>query len=318
MILIEKLHYIMNNQHRSVVAEIRELEELLAAIPEENVIDRMSLDARLQAVKELLASMQQTAEAPRARLTFRGRPVFGSHGISADFGAKAAGAFSDAFAMVAAGLSEGLQHMGPIPNRHENQLLITGTAIGSFGFEFELPAQTPALFPEPEKAEEAMTKIETLFRLVAEGTDDDIAEVIDEIHPRAVKKVYEFLDLLVQQQAWCGLEFRERSFRYADYDQLKASSVRLRDDNIREREECYQGELQGVLPAGRTFEFKLLDQEGVIRGKVDAAIEDPDILNREWLHKPVSIKLNVMQVGQGRPRFTLMSLADLIGDCGVL
>jgi hypothetical protein len=307
----------MDKKHLSVVAEIRELEELLAAIPEENVIERMSLEARLQTAKDLLATLPQTREAPKARLTFRGRPVFGSHGISADFGAKAAGAFSDAFAVVAAGLSEGLRHIGPIPNRDRNQLLITGTAIGSFGFEFELPAQPATLFPELEKAEEAMKKIETLFRLAAEGSDDDIAEVIDEIHPRAVKKVFEFLDLLVQQQAWCGLEFGDRSFRYADYEQLKASSARLRDDNIQEREESYRGEFQGVLPAGRTFEFKLLDQEGLIRGKVDAAITEPDILNREWLHKPVTIKLNVMQVGQGRPRYTLMSLDDLTIDGSV-
>ncbi|ANT63921.1 hypothetical protein [Prosthecochloris sp. CIB 2401] len=302
----------MNNPHHSVVAEIRELEELLAAIPEQNVIDRLSLEARLQNARKLLERVSNSGEAPKARLTFRGRPVLGSHGISADFGAKAAGAFSDAFALVAAGLSEGLRHHGPIPDRDKNQLFITGTAIGSFGFEFELPVQSPELWPDQENAEEAMLKIETLFRLAAEGSDDDIAEIIDEIHPRAVKKVYEFLDLLVQQQAWCGLEFGEQSFRYADYDQIKASSVRLRDDNIQEREETYRGELQGVLPAGRTFEFKLLDQEGVIRGKVDATIEDPDILNREWLHKPISIKLNVMQVGQGQPRFTLMSLNHLI------
>ncbi len=301
----------MNKTHLSVTAEIRELEELLAAIPEENVIERLSLEARMQNARELLATLPQTKEAPKARLTFRGRPVFGSHGISADFGAKAAGAFSDAFAVVAAGLSEGLRHIGPIPNKDRNQLLITGTAIGSFGFEFELPAQPQTLFPELEKAEEAMKKIETLFRLAAEGSDDDIAEVIEEIHPRAVKKVYEFLDLLVQQQAWCGLEFGDRIFRYADYEQLKASTARLRDDNIQEREESYHGEFQGVLPAGRTFEFKLLDQEGLVRGKVDTAIENPDILNREWLHRPVDIKLNVMQVGQGRPRFTLMSLDDM-------
>lgn len=306
----------MNNTQLFVTAEIHELEGLLDIIPEENVIERMSLEARLQTAKEMLATLPQTKEAPKARLTFRGKPVFGSHGISADFGAKAAGAFSDAFAVVAAGLSEGLRHIGPIPNRDRNQLLITGTAIGSFGFEFELPDQQPALFPELEKAEEAMRKIESLFRLSAEGSDDDIAEVIDEIHPRAVKKVYEFLDLLVQQEAWCGLEFGDQIFSYADYEQLKASTERLRDDNIREEEESYRGEFQGILPVGRTFEFKLRDQEGLIRGRVGATIEDPDILNREWLYKTVTIKLNVMQVGQGRPRYTLMSLDDLsVKDC---
>lgn len=231
----------MANDYLSIASELKELEDLLAAIPEGNVIERMSLESRLESARAALAVMPQQI-APKARLTFRGRPVFGSHGIAADFGGKAAGAFSDAFAAVAAGLSEGLRYMGPIPNRDKNQLLITGTAIGSFGFEFELPAQKPSLFPETEKTQEAMAKIETLFRLAAEGTDDEVAEVIDEVHPRAVKKVYEFLELLVQQQAWCGLEFADRCFRYADYEQIKASCERLKSDNIREWEEIYRGE----------------------------------------------------------------------------
>lgn len=300
----------MHDKYLSLASEAHEIEQLLAGMSEDRVIDRMSLETRLASVKAALADLSQQV-APKARLTFRGKPVFGSHGIAADFGGKAAGAFSDAFAAVAAGLSEGLRYMGPIPNRDKNQLLITGTAIGSFGFEFELPAAEPSLFPETEKAQEAMAKIEALFRLAAEGSDDEVAEIIEEVHPRAVRKVHDFLDLLVQQQAWCGLEFGDRFFRYADYDQIKASCERLKDENIQETEESYRGEFQGVLPAGRTFEFRLADQAGLIRGKIDLSIEDPDVLNREWLHKTVTVKLNVLQVGQGRPRFTLMALDDL-------
>jgi hypothetical protein len=301
----------MNNERLFLASEVSELEALLASIPENNLIERMSLESRLVSVREALAALPQRPVPQKARLTFRGKPVFGSHGIAADFGSKAAGTFSDAFAAIAAGLSEGLRNMGPIPNRDKNLLMITGTAIGSFGFEFELPAPEPSLFPESAKAQDAIEKIEALFRLAAEGSDDDVAELIEEVHPRAVKKVHEFLDLLVQQQAWCGLEFGDRFFRYADYEQLKASSARLKDDNIQETIESYYGEFQGVLPTGRTFEFKLSGQEGLIRGKVNAAIEDPDVLNREWLHKLVTLKFNVMRVGQGRPRYTLMTLDDL-------
>ena len=81
----------MNDQRLSVVSEIHELEELLGAIPEENVIERMSLEARLQASRELLDGLPQESEVPKARLTFRGRPVLGQHGITADFGARAVG-----------------------------------------------------------------------------------------------------------------------------------------------------------------------------------------------------------------------------------
>ena len=115
----------------------------------------------------------------------------------------------------------------------------------------------------------------------------------------------------MQQQAWCGLEFDDRFFRYANLEKLKLSSHRLRDDNIQEYEKDYQGEIQGVLPAGRTFECKQSDQTSLIRGKIDAAIDDRVILNSEWMDKMVTIKLSVMRVGDGRPRLALMSLNDL-------
>ncbi|WP_300294596.1 hypothetical protein [Nitrosomonas sp.] len=300
----------MTNEALFLASEIKELEALLASVPADALIERMSLEARLLNAREVLAALPEQI-SQKAKLTFRGKPVLGSHGIAADFGAKAAGAFSDAFSAIAAALSSGLRDMGPIPDRDKNQLLITGTAIGSFGFEFELPAEEPSLFPETAKAQEAMKTIESLFRLAAEGSDDAVAEVIEEIHPRAVRKVHDFLELLVQQQAWCALEFDDRFFRFSDYEQIKLSSERLRDENIQEREESYQGEFQGVLPASRSFEFKLSSEDEIIKGKVDKTVADPDILNREWLHKPVTVVLHVMQVGQGRPRFTLMKLDDL-------
>ncbi|MDA8150979.1 MAG: hypothetical protein M0041_07650 [Nitrospiraceae bacterium] len=302
----------MDNEYLAIASEIRELESLLVDIPKNNLIERMSLDARLATARDSLGAFLPQQLAPRVKLTFRGKPVFGSHGIVADFASKAAMAFSDIFVVVAAdGLSEGLRSMGPIPNKEKNQLLITGTAIGSFGFEFELPAPEPSFFPELEKGQEAMVKIEALLRLSAEGSDDEVAEIIEEVHPRAVKKVYAFLDLLVQEEAWCGLEFADRFFRYKDFEQIKISSERLKEENIHGREETFSGEFQGVLPAGRTFEFRRSDQGKLIRGKVDATIDDPGILNRKWLHKPVSVVLHVMQVGQGRPRYSLMSLDSL-------
>ena len=89
------------------------------------------------------------------------------------------------------------------------------------------------------------------------------------------------------------------------------SASRLTEDNIHETVKAYAGEFQGVLPQGRSFEFKVYDQQQVIRGKVSPEIEDADVLNRDYLHKPANVKLHVMQVGQGRPRFTLTSLDDI-------
>jgi hypothetical protein len=301
-------------EYVALSSEISELEALLAEIPAENLIERMGLEARLETARKRIAEVPEHRLAHKARLLFRGKPVFGSHGIAADFAARAAGAFTDAVAAVAAALSENLHHMGPIPDKQKNQLLITGTAVGSFGFEFELPPtqdkQQP-LFPEQTAAEKALEKVQALLFQSVEGSDDEIAELIDEIHPRAVKKVAEFLNCISQQDAWCGLDFKEKTFRFQGIEQLRLSADRLREENIKEGEESFSGEFQGVLPAIRNFEFKCSDQDAVIRGKVGPEIADADILNREYLHKQVTAKFQVIQVGHGRPRYTLQKLESI-------
>lgn len=302
-------------EYITISSEIKELESLLAEIPEENVIERIGFESRLESARALLAGVTQDQLVHKARLTFRGRPVLGSHGIAADFAAKAAGSFSDAVAAVAAGLSENLRYMGPIPGKQQNQLLITGTAIGSFGFELELPKPSgDDWFPEPSKAEDALDRILNLFRLAAEGTDDEVAELVEEIHPRAVKKAAEFLRHISDEDAWCGLEFKNKFFRFEDREQVESSVQRLQEDNIHEFDETYSGEFQGVLPASRNFEFRLAGEETILKGKVGPDIEDADTLNRTFLHKPVLAKLHMIQVGQGRPRFTLQKLTDILGS----
>ena len=301
----------MISRHISLLSEIRELEIILGQIPAENVIERLSFESRLASARMTVGQLPALVSVEKARLTFRGRPVFRNHGIAADFSSKAIGTFTDAFTAVVAGLNESLRYMGPIPDKAKNQLFITGTAVGSFGFEFELPAPAPNLFPDQGKGGEALEKIQAIFNISANGSDDEVAELVEVIHPRAVKKISEFLNYLAQQQAWCGLEFRDRFFKFDDIDQLQTSANRLQESNIREHQQEYTGEFQGVLPNSRTFEFKPSNEAGVIKGKIDPAIADPDILNRNWLHKPASVRLEVFQVGQGRPRFALLNVADI-------
>lgn len=305
-------------EYVSLSSEITELKALLTEIPKENLIERMGFESRLEAAQKRLAEVPENQFAHKARLLFRGKPVFGSHGIAADFAARAAGAFAEAVAAVAAALTENLHHMGPIPDKQKNQLLITGTAVGSFGFEFELPPPAQekqrGLFPKQTQtaAEKALEKVQALLQQALEGSDDEVAELVDEIHPRAVKKVAEFLNCISQHDAWCGLEYNEKMFRFQGIDQLRTAADRLREENIQEMVESFSGELQGVLPASRNFEFKCSDQETVIRGKVGSEIADADILNRDYLHKPVSVRLHVIQVGHGRPRYALHTLADIV------
>ena len=76
---------------------------------------------------------------------------------------KAVNGFTEAVAAVAASLNAPLNAMGPIPNREQNQLLITNTALGSFGFELEeIPAVQGTLDGE-STVEQAIEKTQSIL-----------------------------------------------------------------------------------------------------------------------------------------------------------
>lgn len=302
----------MSGLHSTLAAEVAELEAILAEIPESSLVERMTFEQRLRNVSEMLRNLGPEIIRKKTRLTFRGQPVVASHGIVGDFGGQAVKSFIDAYTAVVAGLEAKLQYMGPIPDKEKHQLLITGTATGSFGFEFEFPAEEPDLLSTGHSIEEdAMIKLQSLLEKSASGTDDEVTELVSEIHPRAVKKVSEFLEYVSQKQSWCGLEVNGQTFRYQDVDQILNSVARLREENIREDQESFSGEFLGVLPQSRNFEFNVQGEDQVIRGKIGPEFDDPDILNREFHLVPVMVVFQVIQVGQGRPKYTLESNADI-------
>lgn len=300
----------MSNQYVSVASEIHLLEGMLSEIPDENIIEKISIQSRIESAKKILSEMAAVPFSETLRLTFRGKPVLGRHGIAAEFGTKAAASFNEAYSAIIAALNEQLNYMGPIPDKTKHQLLITGTAVGSFGFEFELPPSHPDLFPQSDQSVNALEILHDLLEMSADGSDDDVAEIVDAIHPRAVRKVAEFLAYVAQQQALCGLEFKNKMFRFKDSDQLNLAADRLQENNITQTEVAISGKLVGALPFSRTFEYE--QEDGVIiKGKIDKSIEDPDILNREWLNVNSSVTVTVIRVGEAKPRYHLKDLDSI-------
>lgn len=300
----------MNTYHRQhLLAEQNFLREQLVGLPPSARLTRMSTEARLRTIDTQLAEMPVDEREPaRARLTFNGAPVIGSHGIFADFGMRAVSSFTDAVASIAASLIAPLSSMGPIPNRDQNQLLITNTAIGSFGFELEefRGAQLPL---EDESAVAiALDRTQALLQGTL-GTDEDLADVASETDPRALEKIRMFLKILADSDAVCALQYRGRGVKFTDVGQVRASLERLGADNLRESEQQLHGEFVGVLPKSRTFEFKLAGEEKIIRAKVAPTIQNVDELNQH-LHQTVSVHVMTTQVGNGRPRYLLTKIPE--------
>ncbi len=291
------------HEHLRLLAERTSLQKMIAETPAEDVLDLASLEARLAQVDALLAGGSLEPEPARVRVTFNGRPVVGSHGIFAEFGAKAVGGFTEVVAMMAASLTAPLAPTGPIPNRQDSQMLITGTALGSFGFELEEHQPTGQMpLQEQSPVAAALERTQALLAGVL-GTDDELADSAAEVDPRAIEKLRSFLTTLADNEAVCTIRFGERQVRFADVGQVQQSIRRLSQQNLHEEEKEFEGEFQGVLPKSRAFEFKLLDGV-VIRGKVGRAISNADALN-QILHQRKRIRLAVTKVGSGPPRYVL-------------
>lgn len=294
-------------------AEKAFLSEQLRQLPSSARLTRMSTKARLASIEQTLnQAVVNECEPARARLTFNGLPVVGSHGIYAEFGMSAVNGFTEAVASIAASLVAPLAAMGPIPHREKNQLLITGTAVGSFGFELEeFRAQQTLTLDQESPVAVALERTQALLQ-GSLGNDDELADIASETDPRALEKIRNFLKILVDSEAVCTLQYGQKRVGFTDVGQVRKSLDRLGTNNLHEAEESLQGEFLGVLPQSRTFEFKIAAQNQTIRGHVAPVVKDIDNINQH-LNQSVEIVVMRTQVGNGRPRYLLRQLPSSFG-----
>lgn len=271
-------------------------------------LTRLSLQSRMNQVAASLRDPGRGVFAPaKAIVTYRGAPVRGVHGMVAEFGAAVTTKFSDAIAAIAASLSGVLNDFGPIPNKAQHQILITGTALGSFGFEFEEAPSAEAQLPL-----EGTTPVSQAFELVAElleastKSDEELSEPASRLGTRALGMVSEYLDKLIAYEAFCSVTTRDHVFAFSSVDQVRISRLRLSAENISEKEVDFSGQFLGAFPAERRFEFQTIDGV-VIHGRITAEIEDPSAINAH-LNRTFTIKVNARTVGRGRPRYSISAL----------
>jgi|CXWL01.1.fsa_nt_gi hypothetical protein len=289
-----------------LLSEQQFLRERLEKLPSSATLTRRSTSSRLLSVEEQLAGLPTLSPSPvMARLTFSGRPVIGSHGIYAEFAMKAVGRFVDAVATVASSLAGPLAAMGPIPNKDRHQLLITGTALGSFGFELEEGPSDQLPLDEESPIARAVGLTQSIFE-GSVGTDEELADAATEVDARALGKIREFLTTLAADGAICTLTFREHVSRFRDVGEVQRSANRLSSDNLRERELDIQGSNLSAL--AMRMQFEMLRAGGTqIYGRVAPSVENVDAINR---HTAQAVKVRIMetQVGAGRPRYVLLGV----------
>ena len=306
-------------EYQYLHAELAELDGLLAMTPESAAITRMSLESRRSEVAEELATYPTPSRWPvAARLTFNGKPVVDGKGIAIDFGGKAVNAFATVVASVGADQQGQLSERGPIPNRERYRLLITGTALGSFGFEIEEDFQeeevrTISPISEIPPVEQAIEQVKAILKSSVAG-GNALSDAIADTAPRALDDLRDFLNILANNQAICSISFKDDVFRFSDVGQVRQSLYRLSQENIHESETVMFGTFIGYLPNSRQAEVRINDTGKVIACKVNLALGDPTAIDRILNHQ-VRFRIHTRRVGTGLPRYTILGY-DLLSDHG--
>lgn len=130
--------------------------------------------------------------------------------------------------------------MGPILNRDQNQLLITNTAAGSFGFELEEHDSDRLELDDESPVSTALDRTQMLLASTL-GDDDELADIASETGPHALEKVRTFLKVLADNNAVCTLQYGGRDARFTDVGQVNRSLARLAADNLHKNENQLQG-----------------------------------------------------------------------------
>ena len=296
---------ISERQDHFLRAELAELDKLLSMTPESAVIDRMSLEYRRSQVQEELEANPPPARWPAsAHLTFNGKPVVDRQGIYADFAGVAVDAFAKAVTSLAASQQGSLGERGIIPNQEDYRLLVTGTSLGSFGFEIEeAQDQQTSYIADESPVGMAIGQAKGILESLV-GDEEMIAEAIVDTDERALDDLRDFLKVMANYEAICSLSFKNTAFRFLDVGQVRRGLASLGQANLHEGDREMDGHFQGFLPQGRRAEFVEEGADEVFSCWVDRAMENADAIN-EILAKPVHIKTRYRQVGTSRPRYVI-------------
>ncbi|RDV36213.1 hypothetical protein DV096_20040 [Bradymonadaceae bacterium TMQ3] len=313
-----------HNELKFLRTEIGTLTRFLEDLSEDNFIERIQLERRLANVRERLAEIEHLPQAKSLPITFRGAPVEGTRSIDAGFGAAALKAFIEATDTVAASLaSEELKDSGPLPGGRERSLRIVDTALGSFGFELELPPLAPeeeppqgSILPEVQerRVDAYALAIETTLALIDEvatssASDEATSDAVAEMHRRAADKVRAFVKVLADHGALFAAEFEGRQVRLNSDEEVRRVVDALNVADMTEHEDEVEGMLIGALPESRAFECRSGDG-ALIKGKIDRSVADVMAFKAAWENKDALLRFRVVSA-RGKDRYFLKAASAL-------
>lgn len=256
--------------HRDALrSDIASVQGLLARAQGRDPLGEISLSARLRGLEAQLRALEQAAPVTaNVALVFDGGPVRGSSAIDADFAGQALQDYQELITrQVASVAGGGLGARGPIPAaiKQQSRLNITALVHGSFGFMLEEndEGQQP-LFESPTRT--AVHTITDLLQGVAAADEGWFEGQLQELDFRLFASLKNFISTLHKAGSTLKLSEEERDLRLTPVEVARAYE-RVSQVEVDEVEETVEGELLGIVPIARRFEFRAADGD-VISGRV--------------------------------------------------
>ena len=194
---------------------------------------------------------------------FGGRPVIGSYGIQAEFGAKAIGEFQTLVSSAFAASDGPLGARGPVPHSDRAQLLLTDVTRGSFGFILQ-QSDDAQLFETATKG--VLSGVLDLIFRVASPDQETFESITEEVDSRVLGGLRTFFRLLDEAGATLRIVEDRREFTL-QRDEIVLAHERTEDVTFDEREGQATGAIY-ILPSSRRFELHQLEGGEVLRGTV--------------------------------------------------
>jgi len=215
---------------------------------------------------ELTKRLEEIEETPSTNaevgLFFGGRPVVGSYGIQAEFGAKAISEFQTLVSNAYASMDGNLGARGPVRHRERTQLFLTNVVRGSFGFILEQMGDQKLIDSEIKQA--LLGAVDLIFK-VASPDQETFEGIIEEVDGRILSSLRSFFKVLDEAGATLRIveDRREYTLQRAD---VELARKRTEAVTLQEIENNFVGTIY-VLPASRRFE--LHDQDGsILKGPI--------------------------------------------------
>ena len=303
--------------YRFLLAERATLRRLIDQTGAGEAIVRAGFQHRLRDVEaELAAYGERVSRLGGARLTFRGRPVAGDRGMTADSFSDSVGEFAKAVHYIGAGQRQTpLPLTGPVPYKEDYSLLVTGVARGSFGIRVEEEGRQAPLPGESTSVELAIEEFKSILE-ASVADDEQLANAIGEIDQRALGQVCAFLEKVADNTAVCALEFRGHEFSFQDTAQVRRSADRLSSDNVLEDDATIDGQFLGYFPHHPRAQFRI-DNVGsdflnpeigqIITARVAPSVASTIDIN-SILNRDIRINVHTRRVNAGRPRYVITAV----------